>query len=699
MNNILCPFTRPVTRMTIRRILLAGLLLGSAGLAFSQEIVVTLLPRETGVWQFDRNGAASKAADTSLKITDADAKDSRGIQLTKTISWLDFPATALPAGNEITISKAQLVLARVYGGGLAARPMAINVVPVDANDPKTFPGPDVGVAGTIQSDPDNRTANMYLAGAASLRAAELAGKLTAPAKRLILLLEPTASASQRVFYGLDPSSPGLQPRLIVTYSYKTQPPASPCTSEPAVLAAIQSDGRLADTSSCAFIAPPENPARQKYIRRDVATDTLTKTPAVYRDLLYVVRKRGGEFFLDALKPLGEASPGWQSLKVDGAVLPGTPMIVDRFGRLRIITQNEIFTCHLGAGTPRLDKTPFPFGSPPAAVVPGPDGSLYVVAGTIFALNPDLRKLWQVSVDASNSTTITLGPDGRFVYALAKLQSKSKFLAINAQTGQDVEFAGFPDYLIELRSPVAVHQAGGADYISVAGKSSDKGALWIVRNVPKTQTPDSLAVLTKRWEYADANTGIGQPILCSAKPDPRNLATFRLCFMVAGGGKVEMASVALDADASVKPRVETPAPAWTAVGGNPVVDAAGSVIVWANNTLYGFTSQSAQSFAAKPEPALPADPQLMFGPGGTLYAVNDSRNFVTVSALIPSLTLNANSPVSVYSPTQLETTGVAAAGKKWTLESLGSMILGNGFQVQRGAELTVRVNVPEDKRTK
>jgi hypothetical protein len=694
MKNIL-----PISRMTLRRILLTGLLLASASLAFSQEIVVTLLPRETGVWQFDRSGAPSKTADTSLKVTDADARDNRGAQLAKTISWLDFQATALPAANEITISKAQLVLARVAGGGLATRPMAINVVPVDTNDPKTFPAPDIGVAGTIQSDPDTRAVNMYLADTASLKAPDLAGKLNGSARRLILLLEPTASASQRVFYGLDLSAPGLQPRLIVTYSYKTQPPASPCTSEPAALAAIQSDGRLADTSSCAFIAPPDNPARQKYTRLDVATDTLTKTPAVYRDLLYVVRKRGNEFFLDALKPLGEPAPGWQPLKVDATVLPGTPMIVDRYGRLRIVTQNEIFTCHLAASTPKLDKTPLAFGSPPAAVVPGPDGSLYVVAGTIFALNPDLHKLWQVSVDASASTMITLGPDGRFVYALAKLQSKSKFLAINAQTGQDVEIAGFPDYLTELRNPVAVHQAGGADFISVAGKSSDKGVLWIVRNVPKTPTPDSLAVLTKRWEYVDSAGGIGQPILCSAKPDPRNLSTFRLCFVMAAGGKAEMASLPLDADAGVKPRMETPAPALTVAGGNPVVDSAGNVVFWASNTLYGFAGQAGQSFAAKPEPALPPDPQLMFGPGGTLYAVSDLRNSMTVSALIPSFTLNAASPISVYSPTQLEATGVAAAGKKWTLESFGSMILGNGFQVQSGAELTVRVNVQEDKRTR
>ena len=689
----------PVTGVTICRVLLACMLPGSAGLAFSQEIVVTLLPRDAGVWQFNSEGAASKASGNPLKVTDADARNGKGLPLMKAISWLDFPATALPAGKDITITRAQLVLAREYGGELAARPMAINVVPVDTNDGKTFPAPDTGVAGTIQSDPDTRTANMYLSGAASLKVAELSGKLTGPARHLILLLEPTASASQRIFYGLGSADPGLQPRLIITYSYRTQPPASPCSSEPSALAAIQSDGRLGDTSSCAFIAPPENPARQRYVRRDVATDTLTKAPAVYRDVLYVVRKRGNEFFLDALKPLGEPAPGWQPLRVEGTILPGTPMIVDRFGHLRIVTQTEIFTCQLGTGTPKLERTSFQFGSPPAAVVPGPDGSLYVVAGTIFALNPDLRKLWQVSVDASASTAITLGPDGRFVYALAKLQSKSKFLAINAQTGQNVEIAAFPDYLTELRTPVAVHQADGADYISVAGKSRDRGVLWIVRNVPKTQTLDSLAVLTKRWEYADANSGIGQPILCSVKPDSRNLSTFRLCFLMSGAGKVEMASVPLDAGAGVKPRVEPPAPALTAAGANPVVDAAGNVILWANNTLYGFTNQSAQSFAAKPEPALPPDPQLMFGPDGTLYALNDSRNSMTVSALIPSLTLNANSPVSVYSPTQLEATGVAASGKKWTLESFGSVILGNGFQVQSGAEFTVRVNVPEDKRTK
>ena len=225
----------PVTRMTIRRILLTGLLLGSAGRAFSQEIVVTLLPRTAGVWQFNSQGAASTAPGNPLKVTDADARDSRGKPLMKAISWLDFPATELPAG--ITISKAQLVVARVYGGELVARPMVIDVVPVDTNDGKKFPAPDTGVVGTIQSDPDTRTSNMYLAGAASLKAAELASKLTGTPTHLILLLEPTASASQREFYGLDSDDPGLQPRLIITYRYNTQPPASPYTSEPSAFAA------------------------------------------------------------------------------------------------------------------------------------------------------------------------------------------------------------------------------------------------------------------------------------------------------------------------------------------------------------------------------------------------------------------------------------------------------------------------------
>ncbi len=128
------------------------------------------------------------------------------------------------------------------------------------------------------------------------------------------------------------------------------------------------------------------------------------------------------------------------------------------------------------------------------------------------------------------------------------------------------------------------------------------------------------------------------------------------------------------------------PGLVSTEGNPVMDSAGNVILWANNTLYGFTADAKSLFAA---PVASSPLQLLFGPGGTLYAISGT----TVSALVPSFTLNAGSPTDICSPTHLQVMGTATKGSQpRTLRARGSVILGNGFQVQNGAELKVTVGV-------
>jgi hypothetical protein len=134
------------------------------------------------------------------------------------------------------------------------------------------------------------------------------------------------------------------------------------------------------------------------------------------------------------------------------------------------------------------------------------------------------------------------------------------------------------------------------------------------------------------------------------------------------------------------------PPGIATNGNPVVDSAGNLMFWANDTLYGFTSEPKLLFAARPALSEP-NPQLLFGPGGTLYWASEGVNSFTVSALVPSFNLKGNTGVTgIYSPTQLRVTGEAATGKMLTLETLGSMTLDKGFAVKTGTGLTVRVNV-------
>jgi hypothetical protein len=143
------------------------------------------------------------------------------------------------------------------------------------------------------------------------------------------------------------------------------------------------------------------------------------------------------------------------------------MVANRFGRLRIITNTAILTVQLGptdllpAGRElpapaSVDMKSFTFGEMPKIVVPGPDRTLYIAkqgtaAQGIFALNPDVgeldasgkvvhpEKLWEVATNDENTTRITLSPDGHFLYALARFTGKkSRFIAINAQTGEDFQ---------------------------------------------------------------------------------------------------------------------------------------------------------------------------------------------------------------------------------------------------------------------
>src|SRR5262249_12608187 len=215
-----------------------------------------------------------------------------------------------------------------------------------------------------------------------------------------------------------------------------------------------------------------------------------------------------------------------SVPLDGEVRAGSPMVVDRFGRLRIITNDAIFTAQLGYG-PNLpagkalpasvDKISVPFGEAPETVVPGPDGTLYIVKQGIFALNPEVgeldnngkvvhpEKLWDVAIENPAIAKITLSPDGRFLYALSQFSgNKSQFIGINAQTGKDVQLPDFPDNLNSFRNPVVVRGLKGVDFVYITGNSGSGATLWGVQNDPVTQDGDLLARLTAVWKYALEN---------------------------------------------------------------------------------------------------------------------------------------------------------------------------------------------------
>jgi hypothetical protein len=732
----------------------------------TRTVVVTLLLSDAHT----TDGTAQK--EKYLAVT---ASGARGFD--KAQSWLYFDASALPVEvQEKDFVDVQLRL--VVREGIA-RGMAITVVPAKA--PGVSP-PNEQERNTLVSPPLPGDKRVLRSDSASLTPGSLLVESESGRRYIGLLLLPQPNASRRVYYGLNTKGPndqenhpGRLPRLIITYRRRI-PPIPPCASEPSPLASIQSDGRPADTSSCDFIPRTGNPLSNNYAfdlyHYQVAAGTRTQAQVAYRDRLYLVQKVGAVTRLEELDPLGALIA---SVPLDGEVLPGSPMLVDGFGRLRIITNSAIFTAQLGSNSPdgknlpdAVDKKSFDFGQVPGAIVVGPDGTLYIVKQSIFALNPDVgaldkngkvvhpEKLWEVAISDESSTRIALSPDGHFLYALARFSGKkSRFVAINAQTGEDVQllpgkvntsgkavtwisgmnfdqtavgqtipigshsctvetasakaltckedlgthsdvsWADFPDDLNSFRTPVVARGLKGVDFVYITGNSGSRATLWAVQNDPVTHNGDLLARFTGVWKYPlQENTAVGQPILDPTDtPEQEGLAKKKLYFLQVVAGTPKLTAItALDGTRVI----ETPVAhtgEWTGEA-NPVVDSAGNIMLWAKNTLYGFSAETKSLFTAQ---IVSSPPQLLFGPSGTLYTTYGTTDSgTTVSALIPSFQQSDGGPTDIYSPTHLYVTGSPARQglKSWVLGARGSVLLGENFSVKMGETLTVHVNASQ-----
>jgi hypothetical protein len=696
----------------IRRYIVAGMCLSLAAISAlaqaantTESVVVTLLP------SYVHTTDPKAQAENDLAVAAPG-----GAEFKEAKSWLYFDAGVLQ-DEWRNITNVELQLAPKEG---ARRGMAITVSPAEQ---KSYSIPDSQIRYTLVSPPLPTNPDML-----KLRSDSVVLGPEGLVKKCLscisgyyyigLVLLPQPNASRRVYYGLSPGDitehPDRLPRLIITYS-RQHPPVSSCASEPSALALIQSDGRQADTSSCPFTTR-QHPAENDYVLHQVAAGSLTKAPVVYGDRLYAVRKAGAHYDLEELGSLGEVKTSvrlqpFRSNVVE-EVRDGAPMVVDRFGRLRVITNDAILTVTLGR-PPNLspghqlpdfvNKTSFPFHQAPTEVVSGPDGTLYIVKSSIYALNPsmgrtdnhgnvlDARKLWDVAIENPDKARITLNPDGRFLYALARFGgSKSQFAAINAQTGKDtqllpgkvntsgnavtwvsgmkfdaaavgqivpigsrsctvettsstsltckeglgtqsgVSWGDFPGDLKTFRNPVVVRGLHGVDYVYITGNSGSGATLWCLRNDPVTQDGSLVARLTVVWEYPlEKGSDVGQPILDpTLPPEGEGLSRKKLYFLeTSGAGQSELITVnALDGTKLA----ETPLPAHPeaiSAEEDPVVDSAGKVIFWANGTLYGFSAEGKILFTAKL--ALSAPSQLLFGPGGMLYAAGSN----TVSALM------------------------------------------------------------------
>ncbi len=635
-------------------------------------------------------------------------------------SWLYFNASALP--SDISDESIQLQLTLKTGED---RGMAITVVAAKAgpnpSQPQSYTPSADGVRATLVSPSLNDPKRRDTTDSVTLKP----GSLVPGTSRYIgLLLLAQPNASRRVYYGLgSKDDPEHLPRLIVTYKRKI-PSIPACASVPSTLAAIQSDGRSGDTSACSFVFKTGTASNDLGLYPyPVAAETSTTAPVTYRDRLYVVR--AGR--LEELNALG-ALIG--SLAVGGEVRARSTMVIDDFGRLRILTNDAIYTAQLASNAPgksdlptAIDKKPYKFDQAPATVVPGPDGTLYIVKQGIFALNPEVgeqngegkvvqpRKLWQVSTSNDQNTRITLSPSGRFLYVLAGFAgNKSRFVAIDAQSGKSIQLVpgkldasgqsstDFPDDLNSFRSPVVAEGLHGVDFVYIAGSSGSSGVLWAVENDPVKQGGEVSARFTRVWKYPlDSKRATGQPILSPiGRSATGDLAKRRFYFIerpLPGGARLPglIAVSALD----VKKLTETPQPTGAAgqwnTNVNPVVDSAGNIMFWADKTLYSFypETNSLTKHAVEAPP-----PQLFFGPSGILYAAYEAaKSETTVSALIPSFQLKDAGPMKIYSPSTLYVSvdPNRKTAKNWDLGARESVVLGGDFSVKVGETLAIRVN--------
>jgi hypothetical protein len=262
------------------------------------------------------------------------------------------------------------------------------------------------------------------------------------------------------------------------------------------------------------------------------------------------------------------------------------------------------------------------------------------------------------------------------------------------------WAEFPKDLNSFRNPVVARSAEGVDTIYISGNSGSKATLWSVQNYPVTnKNGEVLAHFGGVWTYPLADhTFVGQPILGPADKDPEETKLYFVEGTSGDNGTSKLTAV-LAQKGTMK--FETPAEANKKWSGeqDPVMDKDGNVMFWSENTLYGFRPNTSSLFTAG---VASSALELRFGPGGTLYtaytrSVDDK--VATVGALIPSFQQAEAGPEDIYSPTRLYVTGAAgrraAANKQnWALGARGSVMLGEGFSVEMGETLTVRVNASQ-----
>ena len=585
---------------------------------------------------------------------------------------LRFQATALPADAKVTAASLSLVSS---GGTSAQQTVNVDKYSYNGSLPPTQASPIRLGATTLTASTEPR---VYWTARK-----DFLDKIRDEGSKFSLLLTTTSSASS-TWYLTGATALSHRPRLILEYTVADQP------------ALTQSDGLPAVQSTRPFLPTARYGDKDVhpsfYVTRPFA-NAWSFSPVFHNNLVYLMTDNNGKKALHALNPLG--GPPVRTIDVGGN--PGQHLLVSPSGRLYIVGSDRIITYQLGTGNPAqapalvkdLQLTNL---NPKNAPTLGPDGSLYLVNGQeVYGFNPDLQEIWKVTLDASTTSGLTVGPSGRFVYLTAKMEG---LVAINAQTGEllkkplpnqdDLKGAGDPS----LQAPVVILHPDGSEKIYVAANSVNNGVLACFNN------RSGIIAAAENWPLL---TGLwSQPIPDQLSPGSvQQPASGKQIY--AGRFEVKRGMLTgidwlTGATKAMTPYFEVGDSPYLLNGGNLALDQAGTLFVW-DLADEGDLTALGTAFSGRlhsPGGGIPVQARLLFGGDGTLYA-NTVGGDRVLRAIVFQYTLDAHFDTSIYSPTHLWVDG--PAGQTTVLKAAGNVLLGPGFTVRQGSTLAIATGTP------
>ena len=490
----------------------------------------------------------------------------------------------------------------------------------------------------------------------------------------------------RKFFGIAAETK-LRPRLIVEYTSSDQP----TVAQPAFVQSEQS------------FLPWGSPAGSyKTMALNAAQGAIwSYTPAFSNGFVYLITDVGGKKYLSWQSPLGAAVD-----RIDVSnPSPGPHLLVSKSGDLYIVGDGKIIPYRIGGGgRPEVRKVS-PEGAPTDAVpvtglnaandapTLGADGSMFYVESsvakghTVVGRNPDMQELWSVPV-IGPASRVMLGPSGRYVYVTAKGEG---LVTIDARTGEKSvnELPNTKELKVAtseyLQTPVAFKGSDGTEKVCVAANTVSEGYLTLFNNT-RTKNAHDKGTIELEWKHGPAV--FGQPLITAGRVyvvrvDGATKNSAHIEYVDPSTGKETRAKepLAIATDSPYLPK-----------GGNLAADQDGDVFVWNGNAalgdLKGFNSSLALLFTENLAGQLEPASNLFFSTDGTLFAAKQKS---TLRAIVPYYSFTGvTAPIAITSPTHLWAAGTMSNGKPNKLAGAETVILGDGFEVGSGAELTVEV---------